>query len=88
MYSSRYSTHSEDEDEDDATEENDVETSEEETERLNLKREKGKVAATDDMKKPVFVDAKGFPYGSMQKVLQKDVQLLAKEFDPRHNWEG
>ena len=38
-----------------------METSEEETERPNLKREKGKVAATDDMKKPVFVDAKGFP---------------------------
>ena len=87
MYSSGYPTHSEEEDEDDATEENDVQTSKEKTERSNLKREKGKVVATDDMKKPVFVDAKGFPYGSMQKVLQKDVQLLAKEFDPKHNWE-
>ena len=37
MYSSEYPTHSEEKDEDDATEENDVETSEEETERLNLK---------------------------------------------------
>ena len=73
MYSSGYPTHSEKEDEDDATEENDVETSKEETERPNLKREKGKVVATDDMKKLVFVEAKGFPYGSMQKVLQKDV---------------
>ena len=69
MYNSGYPTHSEEEDDDDATEENDVETSEEETKRPNLKREKGKVAATDDMKKPVFVDAKGFPYGSTQKVL-------------------
>ena len=65
--------HSEEEDEDDATEENDVETSEEETERPNLKREKDKVAATNDMKKLVLVDAKGFPYEFMQKVLQKDM---------------
>ena len=88
MYSSGYPTHSEEEDEDVATEDKDVDTSEEDIAQPNLKQEKGKVAATDDMKKPVFVDAKGFPYGSKQKVLHKDVQLLAKEFDPRHNWEG
>ena len=88
MYSSGYPTHSEEEDEDEVTEDKDVDSSEEDIAWPNMKREKGKVAATDDMKKPVFVDAKGSPYGSMQKVLHKDVQLLAKEFDPRHNWEG
>ena len=67
MYSSGYPTHSEEENEDDAGEENDVETSEEETERPNLKGEKGKVAATDDMKKPVFVDAKASHTGPCKR---------------------
>ena len=88
IYSSGYPTNLEEKDEGEAMDDKDVDTSEEDTSLPNLKREKSKVVAMDDMKKLVFVDAKDFPYKSMQKVLQKDMQLLAKEFDPKYNWEG
>ena len=42
----------------------------------------------DDLKKPVLVDSKGIPYGTMKKVLEQEVKLLAKDLDPRHSWEG
>jgi hypothetical protein len=43
---------------------------------------------TDDMRKPMLVDSKGIPYGTMKKVLEQEVKLLAKDLDPRHSWEG
>jgi hypothetical protein len=88
MYSRGYQSYSDDEAEDEEPDDEEVDTSYDDTPPPNAKRTTGKVAATDDMKKPVFVDAKGIPYGSMQKVLHRDVQLMAKDFDPRHNWEG
>jgi hypothetical protein len=45
-------------------------------------------AHTDDLRKPVLVDSKGIPYGTMKKVLEQEVKLLAKDLDPRHSWEG
>ena len=43
---------------------------------------------TDAMRKPVLVDSKGIPYGTMKKVLEQEVKLLAKDLDPRYSWEG
>ena len=43
---------------------------------------------TEDMRKPVLVDSKGIPYGTMKKVLEQEVKLLAKDLDPRFSWEG
>ena len=42
----------------------------------------------EDMRKHVMVDSKGIPYGTMKKVLEQEVKLLAKDLDPRHSWEG
>lgn len=80
MYNCGYPTHSDEEDED-------VHTSKDDTPPLNLKQTMGKVAATYNMKKSVFEDANGYLYESMQTVLHKDGQLLAKDFNPRYNWE-
>jgi hypothetical protein len=43
---------------------------------------------TEDMRKPVLVDSKGIPYGTMKKVLEQEMKLLVKDLDPRHSWEG
>ena len=43
---------------------------------------------SDDLRKPVLVDSKGIPYGTMKKVLESEVKLLAKDLDPRYSWEG
>ena len=43
---------------------------------------------SEDMRKPVLVDSKGIPYGTMKKVLEQEVKLLAKDLDPRYSWEG
>jgi hypothetical protein len=43
---------------------------------------------TEDMRKPVLVDSKGIPYGTMKKVLEQEVKLMAKDLDPRYSWEG
>lgn len=40
------------------------------------------------MRKPVLVDAKGIPYGSMKKALEDDIKLFARELDPRYSWEA
>lgn len=42
----------------------------------------------EDMRKPVLVDSKGTPYGTMKKVLEQEVKLMAKDLDPRYSWEG
>ena len=42
---------------------------------------------TEDMRKPVLVDSKGISYGTMKKVLEQEVKLLAKDLDPRYSWE-
>lgn len=34
------------------------------------------------------MDSKGIPYGTMKKVLESEVKLLAKDLDPRYSWEG
>lgn len=67
MYSHEYDTHSKEEDGE--MEDEQVDMIEEHTTPCNLKRSKKKFGATDDMKKPVFVDAKDILYGTMQKVL-------------------
>jgi hypothetical protein len=36
----------------------------------------------------VLVDSKGIPYGTMKKVMESEVKLLAKDLDPRYSWEG
>ena len=43
---------------------------------------------TEDMRKPMLVDSKGIPYGTMKKVLEQEVKLLAKDLGPRSSWEG
>ena len=43
---------------------------------------------SDDMRKPILVDSKGIPYGTMKKVLEQEVKLLATDLDPRYSWEG
>jgi len=91
MYSRAYPTHSEDDDDDESNEDEEEEeytNNDEDAVRETPKPRKGKRVDREDMKKPVFVDAKGEPYGSMAKVFYRDVQLMAKDFDPRHNWEG
>lgn len=45
-------------------------------------------AHSDALRKPVLVDSKGIPYGTMKKVLEQEVKLLAKDLDPRYSWEG
>lgn len=42
----------------------------------------------DDMKKPVSLDAHGYPYGRMKNCLEDDVKLLAKELDVTASWEA
>jgi hypothetical protein len=56
--------------------------------RLSRKRRNKSHTHTDDIRKPVLVDSKGIPYGTMKKVLEQEVKLLAKDLDPRHSWEG
>lgn len=41
----------------------------------------------EDMRKPVLVDSKGIPYGTMKKVLEYKVKLLAKDLENRYSWE-
>ena len=60
----------------------------EEEETLARKRRNKTHVHTDDMRKPVLVDSKGIPYGTMKKVLEQEVKLIAKDLDPRHSWEG
>ena len=57
-------------------------------EPLNRKRRNVRHTHVDDMRKPVLVDSKGIPYGTMKKVLEQEVKLLAKDLDPRYSWEG
>lgn len=39
------------------------------------------------IKKPVSVDANGYPYGIMKSCLEDDVKLLAKDLDPTVGWD-
>ena len=55
---------------------------------LHRKRRNKTQSHTEDMRKPVLVDSKGIPYGTMKKVLEQEVKLLAKDLDPRYSWEG
>jgi hypothetical protein len=57
-------------------------------ELLRRKRRNKTHTHTEDMRKPVLVDSKGIPYGTMKKVLEQEVKLLAKDLDPRYSWEG
>ena len=41
----------------------------------------------DAIKKPVSVDADGYPYGIMKRTLEDDVKLFAKGLDPTVSWE-
>ena len=42
----------------------------------------------DSIKKPVSVDAQGYPYGRMKSCLEDDVKLYAKELDPTGSWKS
>jgi len=42
----------------------------------------------DGMKKPISVDAHGFPYGRMKNHLEDDVKLFAKQLDVTASWEA
>jgi hypothetical protein len=55
---------------------------------LHRKRRSKTHTQPKDMRKPVLVDSKGIPYGTMKKVLESEVKLLAKDLDPRYSWEG
>ena len=59
-----------------------------EDEPLPRKRRNKTHPHAEDMRKPVLVDSKGIPYGTMKKVLEQEVKLLAKDLDPRYSWEG
>jgi hypothetical protein len=59
-----------------------------EGETLVRKRRNKTLAHTEDMRKSVLVDSKGIPYGTMKKVLEQEVKLLAKDLDPRYSWDG
>ena len=59
-----------------------------EDDTLSRKRHMKTHMHTEDMRKPVLVDSQGIPYGTMKKVLEQEVKLLAKDLDPRYNWEG
>ena len=82
-YGSRsYATHTEESDGEGDAQVSKSFTEEDETEPK--KRHNKTLAQTDDMWKPVLVDLKGIPYGTMKKVLEQEVKLLAKDLDPRH----
>ena len=66
----------------------DSESATDEDEPLPRKRRNKTHTHTEDMRKPVLVDSKGIPYGTMKKVLEQEVKLLAKDLDPRYSWEG
>jgi hypothetical protein len=60
----------------------------EEDKGMPRKRRLNTQTHSEDMRKPVLVDSKGIPYGTMKKVLEQEVKLLAKDLDPRYSWEG
>lgn len=63
-------------------------TSTDDDDKLHRKRRNKTHTHTEDTRKPVLVDSKGIPYGTMKKVLESEVKLLAKDLDPRYSWEG
>ena len=81
-----YETHLGESDADDDEKYSDSFTDEDDA--LHRKRRMKTHTQPEDLRKPVLVDSKGIPYGTMKKVLEQEVKLLAKDLDPRHSWEG
>jgi hypothetical protein len=81
-----YDTHTGESDGDEDGKYSEFETAEDEP--LHRKRRSKTHVQTEDMRKPVLVDSKGIPYGTMKKVMEQEVKLLAKDLDPRYSWEG
>jgi hypothetical protein len=80
-----YNTHTGESDGNDDEEQFESFTDEDDT--LHRRRRMKTTTHTEDMRKPVLVDSKGIPYGTMKKVLESEVKLLAKDLDPRCSWE-
>jgi hypothetical protein len=81
-----YDTHTGESASDDDEEYSDLFTEEDDT--IPRKRRIKTHTQPEDMGKPVLVDSKGIPYGTMKKVLEQELKLLAKDLDPRYSWEG
>jgi hypothetical protein len=75
-----YATHSGTEEDSDAENSDEIETSQPPPTR--------KGGGSTAMKKRVELDAQGQPFGAMKAVLSADIKKYAKALDPTTGWEG
>lgn len=66
----------------------DDDSSEEEEGADDVRHRRFREVGDESIKKPVSVDAHGYPYGIMKTCLEDDVKLFAKDLDPTVSWES
>ncbi len=92
MYSAGYPNDSEEEDDDEDDEEGeqdqeDDDEESEEDERPPPSEPRRGILKRDWERKPIYVDARGTPCGSLVKAFETDLRHLSRELDPGHNWQ-